>query len=251
MYSEHERIGVALDLLTDGLAPYVEAKLREAFREDWVKRAQRSFRDNHVRVTQDGEQFHWDTHAVLMVMWDQWNALFRHDLGYHERSMVSELREFRNRWAHQQAMDFDDVWRILDSVHRLLRAVDAPNLDRIIREKDDLLEAHVAEAVNTQIQRTAFERNKWGVIGIYTACAVAISVNIIVAASPGAWAIASLTMLTLVYLIYQQFKMEPPQLFGPHECPRCRKIVYSRPCPYCEIPVVHTQEETLELAAAG
>ncbi len=50
----------------------------------------------------------------------------------------------------------------------------------------------------------------------------------------GAFAVASFTVLLLAYLIYQQFKMEPPLLYGPRECPRCHKIVYRRNCPYCD-----------------
>jgi hypothetical protein len=33
-------------------------------------------------------------------MWDQWNVVFRKTLGNAERSLVSELRDARNRWAH-------------------------------------------------------------------------------------------------------------------------------------------------------
>lgn len=238
----NDRVTVALDLLTDGLKPYVEQKLKGAYKDDWVRLATSSFRDERSRAAAaGGNGITWDAHALLTVMWDQWNPVFRNHLGHFERSLVSELREIRNRWAHQQEFDFDDTYRVLDSVRRLLQAVGAENVREVNRRKQELLESHVGEEVNAQIQRTAFHRNKWWVIAIYSLCSLMIIVNMWINWSvpdgppgPGRWAVASVTLLTLVYLIYQQFKMEPPLLYGPRECPRCHKIIYRRTCPYCE-----------------
>lgn len=43
-----------------------------------------------------------DPHFLLRVMWDHWNTVFRTVLG-HAESLVSELREARNRWAHNDS----------------------------------------------------------------------------------------------------------------------------------------------------
>lgn len=232
----NERVSEALDLLTIGLQPHVEQKLRTIYKDNWVRTVTGSFRDDRSRVS--GDTVDWDAHSLLTVMWDQWNTVFRHDLGHAERSLVSELREYRNRWAHQQEFDFDDTYRILDSVRRLLAAVGAANVEEVNQRKRELLESHVAELVNSQIQRTAFSRNKWWVIGIYSLCGVMIIAHMLLGGNltekPGAMAVASITFLTLVYLIYLQFRMEPPLLFGPRECPRCHKIIYRKTCPYCE-----------------
>ncbi len=48
-------------------------------------------------------------------MWNQWNDVFRKTLGQAERTLVSELREVRNRWAHQEPFSSDDAYRALDS----------------------------------------------------------------------------------------------------------------------------------------
>ena len=40
-----------------------------------------------------------------------------------ERSLVSELREYRNAWAHQEPFSGEDTIRMLDSAQRLLTAV--------------------------------------------------------------------------------------------------------------------------------
>jgi hypothetical protein len=227
-----QQIATAMDLLTEGLTPYVEVKLRAIHRENWVRAASNSFRDDRVRS--QGSGIDWDAHALLTVMWDQWNAVFRNELGHFERSLVSELREVRNRWAHQQEFDFDDAFRVLDSVDRLLTAVRAVNVAEVKHEKSDLLESHVADAVNTQVQRTAFQRNKWWVIAIYTLCCGLIITHAWIAGRAGNYGLISIVLLVFMYLIYQQFKMEAPLLYGPRECQRCHRIVYRKICPYCE-----------------
>jgi len=233
--SNHERVTIALQLLTDGLSPFVEDRLRAVHRDRWQQAAQASFRDDRARTASDGQGIAWDAHALLTVMWDQWNACFRNDLGHAERSLVSELREFRNRWAHQQAFDFDDTYRILDSVRRLLAAAKSPKLPAIQREKEDLLESHVAEQVNTQLHQTAFHRNKWWVIAIYLICCLTLIGFLLAYGSPdNPIPVVTVLSLVFVYLCYQQFKLEPPLLYGPRECGRCHRIIYRKSCPYCD-----------------
>lgn len=221
-----------MDLLTQGLVPYVEVKLRTIHRDNWVRAVSSSFRDDRGRV--NGQSVDWDAHALLTVMWDQWNSVFRHDLGHFERSLVSELREVRNRWAHQQEFGFDDAFRALDSVDRLLTAVKAENVTAIKHEKSDLLESRVADEVNTQVHRTAFQRNKWWVIAIYGLCCGLIIAHTLMAGRSGSEALISVVLLVFLYLIYQQFKLEAPLLYGPRECRRCHRIVYRKNCPYCD-----------------
>lgn len=233
MPSYHDTIGTALDQLTVGLRPYLEQKLKAVFPENWQEVACGSFRDGRERISGEG-RIEWDAHSLLTVMWDQWNAAFRAHLGHPERSLVSELRAVRNSWAHQQNFDFDDAYRVLDSVRRLLEAIGAPNTAQIQQQKQELLESYVAEQVHSQVQRAAFNRGKWWVIGIYTLCCAAITYYAVTSVHVASSAIISFVMLVFVYLIYQQFKMEPPLLYGPRECHRCKRIVYRKQCPYCE-----------------
>ncbi len=234
MPTNHEHIGTALDQLTIGLRPYLEQRLQKTFGSEWHQTALASFRDGRDRHDPDGQGIDWDAHSLLTVMWDQWNAVFRKDLGHQERSLVSELRAFRNRWAHQQNFDFDDSYRVMDSVRRLLESIRAPNLEAVNQQKQELLESYVAEQVNSQVQRTAFDRTKWWVIGIYCLCCAAITYHAATSGHTGSSALISFVILVFVYLIYQQFKMEPPLLYGPRECHRCKRIIYRKQCPYCE-----------------
>jgi hypothetical protein len=71
-------------------------------------------------------------------MWDSRNEVFRNSLGQAERSLVSELREHRNKWAHQHPFSSDDADRALDSAQRLLTAVSAPQADEVAKLKMEL-----------------------------------------------------------------------------------------------------------------
>ena len=232
--SNHQRVTIALEALTEGLVPFVEGKLRAVYKDRWVRAAMGSFRDDHARTSEDGSSIVWDAHALLTVMWDQWNSIFRNDLSHSERSLVSELREFRNKWAHQQQFDFDDTFRILDSTRRLLESVKAPNVELVRSEKNDLIESYVAEQVNTQLQQAAFKRNKWWVVIVYSFCCMMLIFFMLVYYNNAMPVVIAAITLLFIYLIYQQFKLDPPLLYGPRECKSCHRVIYRLTCPYCQ-----------------
>ncbi|HOI38950.1 MAG TPA: Swt1 family HEPN domain-containing protein, partial [Bacillota bacterium] len=89
--TNHERVGEALDLLKDGLAPFVQRELRARYGKYWITQATASW-PSDVSWTGDDDQPHLDCAVLLRLMWDQWNDVFRNTLGHAERSLVSELR---------------------------------------------------------------------------------------------------------------------------------------------------------------
>jgi hypothetical protein len=97
----------------------------------------------------------WDATSLLAVMWNQWNDVFRKTLGPAERSLVSELRDHRNKWAHQQTFSSDDAYRALDSVVRLLTAVSAPQADEIEKMKTKLLRVRFDEQMRGEKRKSA------------------------------------------------------------------------------------------------
>ena len=76
---------------------------------------------------------------VLRVIADTWNAVFRDEFTKTERNLVFELRDTRNRWAHNDAFSLDDTYRSLDSIERLLIAIDATQASEVGRSKDELM----------------------------------------------------------------------------------------------------------------
>ena len=96
-----------------------------------------------------------DAAGLLRVMWESWNEVYRDTLGHAERSLVSELRDIRNRWAHQESFSSDDAYRALDSTHRLLTAVSSPEAGEVENMKMELLRVRFDEQARTQRRRTA------------------------------------------------------------------------------------------------
>ena len=58
------------------------------------------------------------------MLTEEWR-LFKDKLSRAEQSFASELRETGNKWGHGAAFSADDTYRALDTMERLLTAVDA------------------------------------------------------------------------------------------------------------------------------
>jgi Swt1-like HEPN len=117
--TNYERVGKALELLKAGLGPYVERELKSAYQDKAL--AQIGIFIGDDRLLANKAIADWDAAALLKLMWEAWNSVFRKTLGPAERSLLSELRDHRNKWAHQQAFSSDDAYRALDSAMLLCR----------------------------------------------------------------------------------------------------------------------------------
>ncbi|MGE3541592.1 MAG: Swt1 family HEPN domain-containing protein, partial [Candidatus Tectimicrobiota bacterium] len=111
--TNYERVTKALDLLKNGLAPYVERELKSLFKGQALVEAQRLMSSERLDANRPFAA--WDAAVLLRLMWDAWHDVFRKTLGPAERSLVQELRDVRNRWAHQEPFSGDDADRALDS----------------------------------------------------------------------------------------------------------------------------------------
>jgi predicted AAA+ superfamily ATPase len=151
--TNHERVGKALGLLSKGLAPFVARECKARYGENWAIKAVTRM---DARAVQSSKKVSpTDAQFLLKVIWDEWQPVFRNVLGQSERTYVSELRDTRNRWAHQDAFSGDDAYRALDSIHRLLLAVSAADeAVEVDRMRQDLLRSRFAEQVR-QTQRKA------------------------------------------------------------------------------------------------
>lgn len=132
-----EKVATGLMLLRDGLGPFVEREINTAVRSGRLAKGDVAKYANDMDLF-DRRISDWDVSPLLRVMFSVWNDAFRELLGPSERSLVSELRTWRNRWAHQERLTDDDADRILDSVERLLTAVGAPEATRAKAIKEEL-----------------------------------------------------------------------------------------------------------------
>ncbi len=134
--TNRDRVGKAMDLLRDGLAPYVEREFKNAYKDNAVPTARKSLGQDKLNASKPIAD--WDISALTRVMADDWDYVFKATLGKTEQSFVGELREWRNKWAHYEPFSSDDTERVLDSMTRLLTAISAPQADEVNQMKQEL-----------------------------------------------------------------------------------------------------------------
>jgi len=153
--TNRERIGKALDLLRDGLEPFVERELKAVYPDRWEEVAREGQAPERGKGRKAEEPL-LDCHALLTAMWNQWNPVFSKTLGQSERSLVNELREVRNNWAHQKTFSGNDAYRALDSMERLLAAVSAEQAADVGQMRMDLLRVQFDEQRRTEMRKASF-----------------------------------------------------------------------------------------------
>jgi predicted AAA+ superfamily ATPase len=162
--TNHERVGKGLTLLKEGLSPFVEREVEAAIDANVLTPARlKSFIDDPVLGNKPISG--WDVSPLLKLMWDIWNDLFRRTLGFAERSLVSEIRDCRNKWAHQEPFSSDDAYRALDSISRLLAAVSAPQADEVEKAKMELLRVRFDEQARGERRKSSGIAVESGVTG--------------------------------------------------------------------------------------
>jgi hypothetical protein len=153
--TNYERVGKVLDLLKDGLRPFVERELKAQYQQGWFEEFKQTLPPQQLSFFPDETEARWDIAAVLAAMWGRWHEVFKNTLGQAERTLVSELRDVRNRWAHQNPFSTDDAYRALDSAARLLTAVSAPQADEVEKMKMELLRVRFDEQVRSEKRKVA------------------------------------------------------------------------------------------------
>src|SRR5690348_15220477 len=103
-----ERVGKALDLLRDGLRPYIERELRTRYPGTWATEVKVCLNDTRLLGNSTNGALQ-DPAALLVIMDRKWGEVFRQTLGKAERSLVNEIIDIRNRWAHKEAFSGDDA----------------------------------------------------------------------------------------------------------------------------------------------
>ena len=102
----------------------MERELKATYKDRWIETARPSFPDwqqtgKDGRRTELGYSGHrsGDVRPV--------ERLLQEDPRPFGSKLAFELRDVRNKWAHQKAFSTDDAYRAIDSVSRLLAAVAA------------------------------------------------------------------------------------------------------------------------------
>ncbi|NCC34953.1 MAG: ATP-binding protein, partial [Chloroflexia bacterium] len=150
--SNRDRVNKGLELLQLGLRPFVERELLAVYGKYWVTKVTEHWPND---LKWDGDEPRLDASPLLRIMWEQWNSVFGKTLGHAERSLVSELRDTRHKWAHQEPFSTDDTYRALDSVQRLLTAISAPEAADVDRQKQEVLRLRFEEQTRRETRKVA------------------------------------------------------------------------------------------------
>jgi len=116
-----EYVGRVLNQLTLSLKPFVEAELRRVYQDKWIDHAKQGLLNSRDWFRQDG--IWWDSYLLLSVMINHWNDVFLARFEKGQRSLIFELLDIRNRWAHERPFKTDDAFRAADSAVRLLEPI--------------------------------------------------------------------------------------------------------------------------------
>ncbi|MDJ1372719.1 Swt1 family HEPN domain-containing protein [Gulosibacter molinativorax] len=153
--SNRERVGRALEQLSAGLEPFVEDTLRPHVPEglDWT--AILRVKDGETRAPRDYDPT--DVQIQLRAVTERLGALgfvFNDRLSRAEQNLAGEMREVRNRWAHDnRPFSADDTYRALDTCERLLRAIGAPKQADVVRRmRVDAQRATYAEETRRDVR---------------------------------------------------------------------------------------------------
>lgn len=236
MAGDNERINLTLELLGTGLYPIIEQEMKAVYQDSWMDRAKESFRNLPVTSQPEGDAIRWDAHSTLLILWDHWNSVFRNRLTPLERSYVGELREYRNRWAHQSQLNTADTLRILDTASRLLFAVGSTEeATKLQKEREKLLNQVLQQQGKNIYDASDHQRDRLRDAIIFLICALVTVVVILRSYGTGIPAIAFSGFVASVFafLAYQRWVTPDRPTYGAHECTNCGKIVYGDSCPYC------------------
>ena len=129
--SNRDRVQKGFEVLAEGLEPFVDQKMSAAAPDgDWIALLEaRDEQKNGVWKKYDKH----DPAVLLRCITDDWRV-FARTLSRAQQSFATELRETRNKWAHNDKFSTDDTYRALDTMERLLQAVSASEQAETVRQ---------------------------------------------------------------------------------------------------------------------
>lgn len=146
--STRQHVFEGMELLPEGLIPFVEKRLENALKGHW--KAQVLEKLSGLKTNGKGD-LNWDQSALLNAMDRFWMDAFKEVLGRAERSIVNELVDVRNKLAHNEPFTYDDAERALDSMRRLMQAISAGEVaDQIGKMRDTILRTKFTELARNE-----------------------------------------------------------------------------------------------------
>jgi hypothetical protein len=152
------------EVLTPALQPLIRRKMESRYGSNWLQDAPLGLEDYYF----NGNDLRWnDPAAVISLLLDQWNEAFfeRNKLDNRQRSWVHEIRNTRNDVKHNNdVFDYDYSFRALDSMERLLTAVDAKKAAQDVKQLKEQLQKSPPVGVRPEFQALIQEKTE-GFVG--------------------------------------------------------------------------------------
>ena len=146
--TNNQRIQETMQLLAQGLGPFVDLRLTQRVGAEWPERVARD-----SRVPPNAKT---DVYFLLRAMIALWREGFADTLGPAERNWAGELLDIRNRWAHNEAFSSDQAYRTLDTAQLLLNAINSGSVaSEIDKMRQELLRARFADEERNVRRRRA------------------------------------------------------------------------------------------------
>ena len=146
-----------LSIFTAATAPWTVAQMKAKHNDAWESKVVELLRNNPStkRTVEDGKvPTHWDVTTLFSVISGDWPYHFRHKLEREHRTLLNEIKQWRDDHAHQKPVSADDAYRALDTVHRFLQAIGAGEHESVLSAaKSDLLRKKFDESKRNEKRR--------------------------------------------------------------------------------------------------
>lgn len=134
--SNKQRIAQSLEELKPALLEFVEPILAEAVKGPRKSEIENAIEEADIRRV--GGTIHWDVQGLIRVMIKLWGPMFSQRFDRTEkskiRSLIGEANDIRNRHAHDMPFSYEDTYRDLDTIARVVDAMGDKERARKIRE---------------------------------------------------------------------------------------------------------------------
>lgn len=137
-----ETITRALELLRQGLFPFVQEAMQATYGDNWAEtgfkylsRDQKSKlknNDNPINLVRN------DIANLLTIISQEKTKAFKR-LNKDDRILVDELKCIRNRWAHESDFSTRDIYRYLDTISRFLLSINSPLYSQALAQQNEVL----------------------------------------------------------------------------------------------------------------
>jgi hypothetical protein len=144
--SNRQRVQGAQDALLEELPTFVEKSLRQAYGDEWVQRVTARF--SGISVDALGKPV-WDMQLLVKAMADFWNDAFSEKLKQTDRNNIFELRDWRNKLAHDEPFTYDDTYRALDTMQRVAARIGLPVAAQLQKDRDETMRVKLREQERT------------------------------------------------------------------------------------------------------